>query len=68
MCEYCKKTEDENHPIMFEVGEDGELKDKMSIICNGKIFALRYKNKYEKLSEVVKINYCPMCGRELKEE
>lgn len=68
MCEYCKKTEDGNRPIMFEVGKGKELKDKTSIIYNGKIFALRYKNKYEKLDEVVKINYCPMCGRELKEK
>lgn len=67
MCEFCKK-ENGNKPIMFDIGSKNELQDKMSIIKEGKVFVLRYKNKHEKLSEIVEIKYCPMCGRELKEE
>lgn len=47
---------------------DFESGDKLSIIKEGKVFALRYKNKHEKISEIAEIEFCPMCDRKLKEE
>lgn len=67
MCKFCKE-EKGNTPIMFEAGSENQIQDKLSIIKEGNMFVLRLKNKYEKISEIAEIKFCPMCGRELKEE
>lgn len=67
MCKFCKDKK-RNKPIMFEAGNENQLQDKLSIIKEGSMFALRLKNKYEKISEIAEIKFCPMCGRKLKEE
>lgn len=66
MCEYCKKPED----IQFKTIMDNRLIDASLFIdrIRGHIYwRVNHFRGDKTLFSYVDINYCPMCGRKLKE-
>ena len=62
MCEYCKRDKAKamlnKYRITVEIG----------YLCGDTSLEIEYDGAYESESASIDINYCPMCGRKLKEE
>lgn len=66
MCEYCE-------PLIVDCGvpkgypiaciDDGEI---MTICTDTRVLIATDGGRYERAPYAMKINYCPMCGRNLK--
>lgn len=68
MCKYC----DDNGELVYHEWKDtpkGSKGISVGVVLDGLCIdasADTYEPNY--IEEVIKINYCPMCGRKLKEE
>ena len=72
MCEYCEKISCDNYDdfLMFKdienKGKNGETWHRMAIAYKDDEY---YINSYQTETDIyVKINFCPMCGRDLRKE
>ena len=62
-CKYCNGEIDEGKPLC---GDLVDLGDVCCIVKAKEGFDLEYWKNFECM-HFIKINYCPMCGRNLKE-
>lgn len=67
-CDYC-----ENRKPLYEVGNDEGPNDCCLCLCREatrgpiKLRLFRVRPVYGEQDDYIKISYCPMCGRNLKE-
>ena len=67
-CEYCEKQRD-NKPIHYEEwGSDNLRNNYLSVEVWDWGLEVEVRIAYGTTGESIEINYCPMCGRKLKEE
>lgn len=61
MCEYCRKSRDDNEDLIYSEDGNGECKYFTQIRYKDDEFRLYTVNSF------IRIKFCPMCGRKLSE-
>lgn len=63
-CKYCNKGIGDGEPIVGDIVNDGDVVD---IVKNEEGYEIELWRNFE-LVNSEKINFCPMCGRNLQDE
>ena len=68
MCDYCSRIKDKNS--LTDDGENYSMSEEIDMIIKGQRLVLSYDaySVDSSFGESIKINFCPMCGRDLINE